>query len=57
MPDYKAMYFKLLCAHCDVLERLQQAGLETEEMAAGAKDPVVLADAVRKGDAETGECE
>lgn len=33
MPDYKAMYFKLFATYCDVMEILQKATQEMEEMA------------------------
>ena len=32
MPDYKAMYYKLFNTYTDVIEMLQKAQLETEEI-------------------------
>ena len=32
MPDYKAMYFKLFNTYADIIEILQKAQLETEEI-------------------------
>lgn len=43
MPDYKKMYFKLFCACSKAIEILQQATLETEEIAMTTKDSIVLA--------------
>ncbi len=42
MPDYREMYLKLYRAHAKVLAILNQATLETEEIAMEAKDPVAL---------------
>ncbi len=42
MPNYKEMYFKLFRTHCDVMDMLQKAGQETEEMAMGTEEPPVL---------------
>ena len=42
MPDYKALYFKLLRAHSEAIELLTQAGRQAEAMLLDSKDPLDL---------------
>ena len=41
MPDYKKMYHRLFNVQTDVIETLQQAHRETEEMYISAPEPEV----------------
>lgn len=40
MPDYKALYFKLLRAHSQAIQILTQAAREAEEMVLDSKEPI-----------------